>query len=93
MIRPLIFIMVLLYLITLGYYIHKFPYEPNEGATIIYVPWTLILISISLYIFYEDNRVRAAKRENRRTNINHRRQELLDNVLKSKKKDDETNVK
>jgi hypothetical protein len=39
----------------------------------------------SLYIFYESNRVKNAKRNERRDYLNERRQELLDNVLKKNK--------
>ena len=52
----------------------------------IVVPWGLIAIFISLYIFREYNRVTKAKRENRREYMNERRQELLDNLLKKDKK-------
>ncbi|HEV3412084.1 MAG TPA: hypothetical protein VG101_06380 [Puia sp.] len=52
----------------------------------IVVPWGLIAIFISLYLFKEYNRVRKAKRENRREYMNERRQELLDNLLKKDKK-------
>jgi len=57
------------------------PYRVN-----IVVPWGLIAIFISLYIFREYNRVTKAKRENRREYMNERRQELLDNVVKKNKK-------
>jgi len=52
----------------------------------IYVPWGLIAIFISFYLFREFNRVKKAKRENRREYMNERRKELLDNVLKKNKK-------
>jgi hypothetical protein len=52
----------------------------------IVVPWGLIAIFISLYLFKEYNRVKKAKRETRREYMNQRRQELLDNVLKKNKK-------
>jgi hypothetical protein len=52
----------------------------------IVVPWGLIAIFISLYIFREYNRVTKAKRDNRREYMNERRQELLDNVTKKNKK-------
>ncbi len=50
------------------------------------VPTGLISIFISFYLFYEDNRVRKAKRENRREYMNERRQELLNNLYKKNKK-------
>jgi hypothetical protein len=51
----------------------------------VYVPWGIIAIFISFYIFREYNRVHKAKRDERREYTNARRQELLDNVLKKKK--------
>ena len=51
-----------------------------------YVPWGILAIGISFYLFYEYNRVQKAKRDERREEINERWKELLDNVLKSKKK-------
>ncbi len=51
----------------------------------IYVPWGIILIFISFFIFREYNRVSKAKRNERREAINERRQELLNNVLKKNK--------
>ena len=51
----------------------------------IYVPWGLIAIFISFYLFREFNRVKKAKRQNRRERLNERRQQLLDNVLKKTK--------
>jgi hypothetical protein len=50
------------------------------------VPWGLIAIFISLYLFREHNRVRKAKRENRREYMNKHRQELLDNIFRKNKK-------
>jgi hypothetical protein len=52
----------------------------------IYVPWGFICIFISLYIFYEYNRVKRAKREERREDRASRNQELLDAILKAKQK-------
>lgn len=46
----------------------------------------MVAIFISFYLFSEFNRVRRAKRENRREYMNERRQEILDNVLKKNKK-------
>lgn len=54
----------------------------------IYLPIGVIIVFISLYLFRENNRVRKAKREERRDYINERRQELLDNVIKLKKNRD-----
>jgi hypothetical protein len=53
----------------------------------IYVPVGFIAIFISLYLFYEYNRVKRAKRDERREERYARQQELLDNIYRSKKKD------
>jgi hypothetical protein len=57
----------------------------NNRVSIV-VPWGMIAIFISLYLFNEFNRIRKAKRENRREYMNERRQQLLDNLLKKNKK-------
>jgi biotin transporter BioY len=64
-------------------------WDINKMQMNIYVPWGFIAIFISLYIFREYNRVKKAKRDQRREDMNERRQELLDNLFKSKKKDEE----
>jgi hypothetical protein len=46
-------------------------------------PVGLIAIFISLYLFYEYNRVKRAKQQERRENRHERNQELLDNVLRA----------
>jgi hypothetical protein len=51
----------------------------------IVVPYGAIAVFISLYLFREYNRVRNAKRENRREYMNERRQELLNNIIKKNK--------
>jgi hypothetical protein len=51
----------------------------------IILPGAAIGSLASLYIFYESNRVKNAKRNERRDYMNERRQELLDNVLKKNK--------
>ena len=55
----------------------------------ILVPWGLIAIFISFYLFGEFNRVRRAKRDERREYLNDRRQEIIDNVIKSKSREPE----
>jgi len=52
----------------------------------IYVPVGFIAIFISLYLFYEYNRVKRAKYNQRREERNDRQQELLDNIYRSRKK-------
>jgi len=60
--------------------------RPDQYRVHIFVPWGMVAIFISFYLFSEFNRVRRAKRENRREYMNERRQEILDNVLKKNKK-------
>jgi hypothetical protein len=56
------------------------------GRINLIVPRGLIAIFISLYLFREHNRLRKAKRENRREYMNKHRQELLDNIFRKNKK-------
>ena len=58
----------------------------GPGRISFVVPWGMIAIFISLYLFKEYNRVKKAKTENRREYMNKHRQELLDNILKKNKK-------
>jgi hypothetical protein len=51
----------------------------------IVLPGAVIGSLASLYIFYEYNRVKRAKRQDRREYMNKRRQEILDNVIKKNK--------
>jgi hypothetical protein len=51
----------------------------------IYIPWGLIAIFISFYLFREFNRVRQAKTEERRERLTKRRQKLINNVLRANK--------
>jgi hypothetical protein len=68
----------------------KFLRLDNSGSGLgqinLFVPWGMIAIFISLYLFKEFNRVKKAKRENRREYMNKHRQELLDNIFKKNKK-------
>ncbi len=57
----------------------------NQPQLNIMVPWGLIAVAISFYLFKELNRVKKAKRDERREYINERRQEILDNVVKKNK--------
>jgi hypothetical protein len=79
-----IFILALIALI--GDLVRVYNQGSGRGQVNIVVPWGLIAIFISFYLFKEHNRVRKAKRENRREYMNERRQELLENLLKKNKK-------
>jgi len=50
-------------------------------------PGFIVLVALGfIYLFYEYNRVKKNKRLERREELSQRRQELLDNVIKSKNK-------
>ncbi|HXS56471.1 MAG TPA: hypothetical protein VN726_10135 [Hanamia sp.] len=52
----------------------------------VYIPWGLIAIFVSLYIFYQSNRKSQLRREERREQLNNRRQELLEKLIEAKNK-------
>ncbi len=62
--------------------------NPGNGGFTIYIPYGLVAAFISFYLFREFNRAKKTKRDERREEINERRQELLDNLLKAKKKEE-----
>lgn len=64
----------------------------NQPQINIMVPWGLIAVFISFYLFKEFNRAKKAKREERREYMNERRQKLLDNVLKKNRNADDKNT-
>jgi len=64
----------------------------NQPQINIMVPWGLIALSVSFYLFKELNRVKKAKRDERREYINERRQGMLDDVVKKNKTTDIKNV-
>ncbi|MFT3933833.1 MAG: hypothetical protein QM726_09485 [Chitinophagaceae bacterium] len=88
--RFIIIIGSAVYLILLGISIRMFKDEPNGTQAKIWVPWGFISIAIVFYLFKEYNRVNKLKRSNRREELNARRQELLDNVLRKNKEKETT---
>ena len=56
----------------------------------IIVPGALFAAGISIYLFYEYNRVKEAKQEDRREGLHERRQEYLDQLIAAKKKESAT---
>jgi hypothetical protein len=78
-------IFILALIVLTGIFVRQTNSGSDRNQITIVVPWGLIAIFISLYLFREHNRVKKAKRENRREYINERRQELLDNVVKKNK--------
>ena len=84
--KKIIAFLVIIYLILLIFFIRSFDKILNHIEMKIYISWGIIAIFISFYIFYEYNRVKKAKKNERRDELNNRRKELLNNILKSKKK-------
>lgn len=84
--RIVLGILIFALIILTGVFVRVSNQGTGRGQLNIVVPWGLIAIFISFYLFKEYNRVRKAKRENRREYMNERRQELLDNLLKKNKK-------
>ncbi|HTE11978.1 MAG TPA: FeoB-associated Cys-rich membrane protein [Chitinophagaceae bacterium] len=80
-----IIIGVIVYLILLGVFVKMFRDDSAGTQLKILVPWGFIGIFMSFYIYREYNRVNKAKRKNRQEELNARRQELLDNVLRKNK--------
>ena len=80
-----IIIGVIVYLILLGVFVKMFRDDSGGTQLKILVPWGFIGIFMSFYIYREYNRVNKAKRKNRQEELNARRQELLDNVLRKNK--------
>ncbi len=76
---------IIIYFLLIAYFIKNFETNSGNFGVTIYVPWGFITIFISFYLFREFNRGKKAKRDERRAQMNERRQELLDNVLKKKK--------
>jgi len=56
----------------------------------IIVPGALFAAGISLYLFYEYNRAKEDKQMERREKLNDRRQEYLQKLLQSRKKEQDT---
>ena len=54
-----------------------------------YNPWGLIAIFISFYLFYDHNRRKRLRHEERREELNNRRQEFLQKMLAPKNKKSE----
>lgn len=53
----------------------------------VYIPWGLIAIGVALYYFYAYNRASRLRKEERREELNNRRQELLGRMIQIKKEE------
>ena len=53
----------------------------------IIVPGAMFAAGISLYLFYEFNRVKEAKQDERRESLNDKRQQYLKQLIEAKKKE------
>lgn len=87
-INPILLFGIIIYIMLTGILVRITNDKSSGYGVKVYIPIWLISIFISLYYFYENNRVRKAKREERKDMLNQRRQEILDNVIKSKSKND-----
>lgn len=86
--RVVLAFMAIVFLVLTGIFVKTCITSPDGAEVKVYLPWGLIAVFISFYLFREFNRVKRAKMEVRREELNARRQELLDNVIKAKKKED-----
>lgn|GEM_PF-3199801 len=53
----------------------------------IIVPGAMFAAGISIYLFYEFNRVKQAKQEERRESLNDKRQQYLHQLIEGKRKE------
>ena len=56
----------------------------------IYVPGAMFAAGISIYLFYEFNRVKQAKQDQRRENLNDKRQQYIRQLIEANRKEQET---
>jgi|SRR5450432_2148457 len=84
-----ILIIVLVIVLLVGYVIYQRVSNPGSSGYRVnfFVPWGLIAVVMSFYFFSETNRVRKAKRDERREHIDERRQEIL-TTLRYKKQEE-----
>ncbi len=83
--RIFLAILILVLIILLSIFLKSHDIGTSPRGIKIFVPWGLIAIFISFYLFREYNRVKKAKREERRRYLNEHRQELLNKALKKNK--------
>ena len=85
----IIFIGIIAYFICIAIFEKSVVTNLTHAQMTIYFPWGFAAIFISLYIFYEYSRVTKAKRNERKNERNERNKELLDNILKANKKNEQ----
>ena len=56
----------------------------------IYVPGAMFAAGISIYLFYEFNRVKEAKQDERRESLNDKRQQYIQLLIETKRKEQKT---
>ena len=88
--RILIGVLIALLFISYAIYARLANHGSNHSQINILVPWGLMAVFISFYLFGEFNRVKKARREERREYMNERRQEILNKVIKEKNKNTNT---
>jgi hypothetical protein len=76
--------------------------DPDSGVLIVFclgtktaemtiiVPGALFAAGISIYLFYEFNRVKEAKRDQRRESLNDKRQQYIHQLIQANKKEQKT---
>jgi len=82
----LIIVLSIVILIGYGIYASISNHSTNYFQINIVVPWGLIAVFVSFYLFKEYNRVKRAKRDERREYMNEHRQDLLNKVVRKNKK-------
>ena len=53
----------------------------------IYVPGAMFAAGISIYLFYEFNRVKQAKQDQRRDSLNDKRQQYINQLIEARRKE------
>ena len=56
----------------------------------IYVPGAMFAAGISIYLFYEFNRIKQAKQDQRRESLNDKRQQYIHQLIEAKSKEQKT---
>ena len=90
-INPILIFGIIVLIMLIGLFVRITNDGSSHSGIRFYIPLGFIAIFISFYIFREYNRVLKAKREERREYLNQRRQEILENVIKSKNKKEPEN--
>jgi hypothetical protein len=77
--RPILVALIFILICLIGLFVRV----THQGG--VFVPWGLMALFISFYLFSETNRVRKARREERRDYMNEQRKKLIEDIVKKKK--------